>query len=125
MKPSAQTTFAERAVRALGRMWRAYRRQDWKVSDWLVAQGMPASLAKATLVVVKLVLLGVLLYVAFWLALLLVFAVAAAWAVQHGALDSDREDALIVQDELSKLRQTPGYDPNLYNDTSHEMYKDN
>lgn len=25
---------------------------------------------------------------------------------------------------LEELRETPGYDPNLYNDTSHEMYKD-
>jgi hypothetical protein len=124
MKPSAQTSFAERLGQMLGRMWRGYVRQERKANGWLVERGIPAVGATALLWIIKLVVLGVLLYVAFWLALLLVFAVAAAWAVQHGALDSDREDALIVQDELSKLRQTPGYDPNLYNDTSHEMYKD-
>ena len=124
MKSSAQTSFAERLGQMLGRMWRGYVRQERKANGWLVERGIPAVGATALLWIIKLVVLGVLLYVAFWLALLLVFAVAAAWAVQHGALDSDREDALIVQDELSKLRQTPGYDPNLYNDTSHEMYKD-
>jgi hypothetical protein len=124
MKPSAQTSFAERLGQMLGRMWRGYVRQERKANGWLVERSIPAVGATALLWIIKLVVLGVLLYVAFWLALLLVFAVAAAWAVQHGALDSDREDALIVQDELSKLRQTPGYDPNLYNDTSHEMYKD-
>ena len=124
MKSSAQTSFAERLGQMLGRMWRGYVRQERKANGWLVERGIPAVGATVLLWIIKLVVLGVLLYVAFWLALLLVFAVAAAWAVQHGALDSDREDALIVQDELSKLRQTPGYDPNLYNDTSHEMYKD-
>jgi len=124
MKSSAQTSFAERLGQMLGRMWRGYVRQERKANGWLVERGIPAVGATALLWIIKLVVLGVLLYVAFWLALLLVCAVAAAWAVQQGALDSDREDALIVQDELSKLRQTPGYDPNLYNDTSHEMYKD-
>jgi len=124
MKSSAQTSFAERLGQMLGGMWRGYVRQERKANGWLVEHGIPAVGATALLWIIKLVVLGVLLYVAFWLALLLVFAVAAAWAVQHGALDSDSEDALIVQDELSKLRQTPGYDPNLYNDTSHGMYKD-
>ncbi|MDM9652397.1 DUF3742 family protein [Stutzerimonas stutzeri] len=92
MKPSAQTTFAERTGRTLGRMWRAYLRQERKVSGWVVAQGMPTSLAKAMLVVVKLVVLGALLYVAFWLTLLLVFAAVVVWVVGGKSSDEDEPE---------------------------------
>ncbi|HBO3354270.1 TPA: DUF3742 family protein [Pseudomonas aeruginosa] len=123
MQPSAQISSAERLGQSWGRGWRSYLRQERKVSGWLVAQGLPASVANASLLVVKLVLLGVLLYLAFWLALLLVFAVLAEGAAQHGALD-DESEPVIEPDELTELRNTPGYDPNLYNDTSHEMHED-
>lgn len=120
MKPSTQTTFAERTGWTLGRMWRAYMRQERKVSGWLVAQGVPASLAKATLVVVKLVVLGVLLYAAFWLALLLVFAVAAAWAVR----DSGHEPEEWAVGEQAEHKSNPGYHPVLYNDAPDSRYAD-
>ncbi|AXL70952.1 DUF3742 family protein [Pseudomonas sp. NPDC077186] len=120
MKPSAQTTFAERAGRILGLMWRAYMRQEWKVSGWVVAQGMPTSLAKAMLVVVKLVVLGALLYVVFWLALLLVSIVAAAWA----ARDSDHESEEWAVGEQAEYKNNPGYHPILYNDAPDSRYAD-
>ncbi|NWE92410.1 DUF3742 family protein [Pseudomonas reactans] len=81
MKPSAQTSFAERFGQMLGRMRRGYLRQERKVNGWFVERGVPAGGATALLWIVKLVVLGVLLYVAFWLALVLVFAVVAASAV--------------------------------------------
>lgn len=123
MKPSAQTSSAERLGQSWGRVWRAYLRQERKVSAWLVAQGLPVSVANAPLLIVKLLLLGVLLYAAFWLALLLGLAVVAAEVTQHVTLD-DKDEPVIGPDELTELRNTPGYDPNLYNDTSHEMYED-
>ena len=70
--------------------------------------------------IVKLAVLGVLLYAAFWLALLLVFVTAAAWA---SAANSPDEDAWPFTD-MDELRNTPGYDPNLYNDHTHVDYKD-
>jgi phage shock protein PspC (stress-responsive transcriptional regulator) len=72
---------AERAGRVFGRMWRAGARLDRKAQGWLVARGLGAGLATALLWAVKLVVIGVLLYADFWLALLLVFAVTAAWLV--------------------------------------------
>ncbi|MBV59809.1 MAG: hypothetical protein CMH65_00740 [Nevskiales bacterium] len=90
MKPATQTTFAERAGRTLGRMWRGFVRLDRKACGWLVAQGLPVGLAKAFLWIVKLAVLGVLLYSAFWLALLLVFSVVAAWVARHD--DTDQEE---------------------------------
>jgi len=58
----------------LARLWSGFVRLDRNACGWLVAQGLPAGLAKTILWVVKLAVLGVLLYSAFWLALLLVFA---------------------------------------------------
>lgn len=83
MKPAAQTTFAERAGRALGRMWRGCVRLDRKASGWLVAQGWAPGVAKAALLVIKLVALGLLFYAAFWPALLLAFATVAGWTARN------------------------------------------
>lgn len=91
------------------------------MSSWLVEHGVSAGGVAALLWMVKLVLLGVLLYVAFWLALLLVFAIIAAWALQRGAPDEEFEWSFT---DLDELRKTPGYDPVLYNDVAHPDYPD-
>lgn len=92
MKPSAQTSFAEHLGQALGRMWWAYMRQERKANSWLVAQGLPAGVARAKLLAIKLVALGVLLYVAFWLALSLVFALVAAFVAARKSSDEDEPE---------------------------------
>lgn len=89
MKHTAHTTTAERAGRWLGRAWRGYVRREQHAAGWLVARGMPAGAATAALWIVKLAVLGVLFYSAFWVALLLIFAIAAAWGVQHDDGDHD------------------------------------
>lgn len=83
MKSAAQTTFAERMGQALGRAWHSCVRLDRRAHGWLLVQGWAPGAAKATLLVVKLVALGVLLYTAFWLALLFVFAIGAAWTARN------------------------------------------
>ncbi len=83
MKTAAQTTFAERLGRTLGRTWRSCARLDQRAHGWLLAQGWAPDIAKVTLLVVKLTAIGVLLYTAFWLALLLAFALAGAWVVRN------------------------------------------
>ena len=120
MKPSTQTTFAERTGRALGRMCRWVARLDRKACGWLAARGLPVALAKALLWVVKLSVLGVLLYAVFWLALLLVFAVAAVWAVR----DSDHESEEWAVGEQAEHKNNPGYHPVLYNDAPDSRYAD-
>lgn len=92
MKPSAQTSFLERLGQALGRMWRACVRQERKVNGWLVAQGLPVGVAKALLLVIKLVVFGALAYTAFWLALLLVFALVAAFVAGGKSSDEDEPE---------------------------------
>lgn len=58
------------------------------------AARLPQGAATATLWLVRLAALGVLMYAAFWLALLVMFAVAAAWAggLRPTAHDDDTEE---------------------------------
>lgn len=115
--------YAERFGRWLGRAWRGYTGLERQMARWLVARGLPTGAAIALLWIVKLVMLAALLYVVFWLALLLLFAVAVTRALSHGALDSDDEQESMIPNDIGELRMTLGYDPNLYNDASHEMYR--
>lgn len=82
MKTAAQTTFAERLGRTLGQAWRGCARLDRRVRGWLLARGWAPGAAKTALLVVKLAVIGVLLYTAFWLALLLAVLIATAWSMR-------------------------------------------
>lgn len=84
---------AERLGRWLGGLWRGSIRRERQVAGWLAAQGVPATGATALLWIVKLAVLGALLYAAFWLALLLLFALAAAWVAGDALPEEDDEKA--------------------------------
>ena len=85
-------SWSHRLGRGAGRAWRGYLRREQRVAGWLVTRGVPASAATAVLWVVKLAVLGVLLYTAFWLALLLAFAAIAAWMVRNADADESSDD---------------------------------
>ncbi|MBP8276474.1 MAG: DUF3742 family protein [Propionivibrio sp.] len=119
MKPAAQTTFAERVGRTLGRLWRGCVRLDRRATHRLVAKGWAPGAAKAVLLIIKLTAFGVLLYMAFWLALLLTFAVAAAWVARDTEQDAPEEWAI---GEQAEHKNNPGYDPILYNDAPDPRY---
>lgn len=113
MKTTAQPTFAERFGRILGRAWRGCAHLDRRAQGWLRARGWAPGAAKATLLVVKLVALGLLLYAAFWLALLVAFAVVAAWAARGAA--NDEYEEWEIGDQADHKRSV-FYDPINYND---------
>lgn len=56
-----------------------------------MAHGWSHDIAKAALIVVKLATLGMLLYAAFWLTLLLLFAAGAAWHARAADWDDEQE----------------------------------
>lgn len=91
MKTAAQTTFAERLGRTLGQAWRGCARLNRRAQGWLLARGWAPGIAKAALLAVKLAAIGVLLYTAFWLALLLTFALVGAWVVRNDDGSYDEE----------------------------------
>lgn len=122
MNTTTRVSTAERLGRWLGHGWRGYLRREQVAASWVMARGMSKRAATGVLWIVKIAVIGVLLYSAFWLALLLVFVVVAGWAASQS--HPDEEFNLQFPTTLEELRETPGYDPNLYNDTSHEMYKD-
>lgn len=97
MNTTTRISIAERLGCALGRGWRAYARGERRASNWLMSKGVPAAAAAALVWVVKLVALGVLLYTTFWLAVLLLLGVAAAWMAGNSAKGDDR---WAQQDEL-------------------------
>jgi hypothetical protein len=105
MKTLAQPSFAERIGRALGRTWRSFMRLERKAKGWLVAQGMNATLATGVLWVVRIALLGFVLYGAFWVALLLGFAAIATRAARH----VDWEDENEYWEEQHKPEWREGY----------------
>ncbi|XAH21957.1 DUF3742 family protein [Xylophilus sp. GW821-FHT01B05] len=93
MNTTTRTSTTERLGRAFGRGWRAYVRGERRASNWLVAKGVPRAGATALIWVVKLAVLGVLLYSAFWLALLLVFMAMVARAASKSSIEEDDEKA--------------------------------
>lgn len=112
MKTAAQTTFAERLGRTLGRAWRGCARLDRRAQGWLLAQGWAPGIAKAALLAVKLAAIGVLLYTAFWLALLLAFALVGAWVVRN-------DDGSYDEEHKSEWR----YGPAGYGLYTHDDYR--
>ena len=82
---STPTSLTERAGRMLGSAGRVLARVDARAQWWLAEHGLGEGLAWAASWLIKIVVLGILLYVAFWLALLLLFAVVAAWIARSAA----------------------------------------
>ncbi|MDP9123522.1 MAG: DUF3742 family protein [Pseudomonadota bacterium] len=93
MKTATQTSFAQRLGRTLGRAWRGCARLDRQANGWLVTQGWAPGAANAALVIFKLAVLAILLYWAFLLALLVVFALAGAWLLRNddGSYDEEQK----------------------------------
>jgi hypothetical protein len=90
-KPAASPAFAERIGRALGRAWRGVLRRERSAGEWLMAQGLPAGIARALPLFLKLAVLALVLYGAFWMALLLGFAFAGAWVARHTDWNEEQE----------------------------------
>ena len=71
MNTRPRSSTAERFGHWLCRGWQGYVRRERQVVAWLASAGMPSGAATALVWIVKLAVLGALLYTAFWLALLL------------------------------------------------------
>ena len=115
MKAHTQSRItAESAGAAIGRVWRKWLRREQRVVGLAGSEGLHATIAKAALRIVTFTLLCVLLYTAFWLALLLVFATVVA----SGARDPDvgnEPDASAFGEEAGH-KKSVFYDPINHND---------
>lgn len=121
MKTFTHTTFAERVGRTLGHAWAAYKRQERRAVEWIVGKGLTAGTAKMVLWGLKLLLLGGLLYAAFWLTLVLTFVVAAVLIANH--VDADRLQGQAFTED-SDHKKNLFYDPINYNDDPDPRFDD-
>ena len=92
LEPGTPPACAERMGRALGRIWRGVLRRERKAGEWLTAKGLPPGIAQALPLLVKLAVLGVALYAAFWAALVLMGIVVVAWGWWNAEPDWTREE---------------------------------
>ncbi|WP_230089295.1 DUF3742 family protein [Burkholderia pseudomallei] len=119
------TTFRQSRAHYLGqhagRAWRWLARVDRRAEAWVAAQGVPAGWAKAVLWGAKIVLLGSVLYVAFWLILLAAVIALAAWLARNWTGQEEEELALADHAEHKK---SIFYDPINYNDDSDPRFDD-
>lgn len=79
----SETPLSRRAGHAAARAWRRLLVRNGQFTRWLIAAGLPAGLAKAVGAFALLLVIGVLLYVAFWLGALVFGVVVALWAIGH------------------------------------------
>ncbi|AFM32530.1 MULTISPECIES: DUF3742 family protein [Pseudomonadaceae] len=86
--------WSHRLGRGAGRAWRGYQRREQRVAGRLVTRGVPAGAATAVLWIVKLAVLGMLLYTVSWLVLLLAFAVVATWFARNADADDEKQPEL-------------------------------
>ncbi len=91
MKAAPKVKISERPGRWLGRGWRGVAHREARAIDWLATQGIPTRVGRVFFWVVKLFLLGLLLYAAFWFALLLLFGVAGAWILKNSDLNDEEK----------------------------------
>lgn len=99
MATATRISTAERLGRWLGEAWHGTVHLDRRAHGWLLASGWAPGAAKTVLLVVKLVILGALAYVAFWLTLLLaVIALAARQISNSAAKDSEDESSPVWRD---------------------------
>lgn len=85
---------AERAGAALGRACRKLRQQERRLIMWLASRGWSARAITFLVRALQLTVFGVLLFTAFWVALLLLFVLIAAWTVRNTDWDDDRQPEL-------------------------------
>ena len=86
--------WSHRLGQGAGRAWRGYLRREQRVAGWLVTRGVPAGAATAVLWIVKLAVLGMLLYTVSWLVLLLAFVVVAAWLAWNADENDEKQPEL-------------------------------
>lgn len=121
MKAFTHGTVAESIGRTLGHAWMAYKREEGRVLQWMVGKGLSVGSANVALWAVKLVVLGVLLYFAFWLALILALTVAAAFFAK--SVDSSQPKERPFTDG-SDHKKNLFYDPINYNDDPDPRFDD-
>ena len=114
-------TTADCVGKWLGRAWRGLARQEARATHWMMCHGMPQLAAASILWIVKLALLAVLLYAAFWIAVVLGIVLIAATVAQHA--DQEEQPHWLEKDP-DDHREDLFYHPLSYNDDPDPRFHD-
>lgn len=120
MKQRKRMSIPERVGRWAGRAWCGYLRRERSVLQWLQSKGIPALLAKILLWTIKLLLVGGLLYIAFWVCLILLVCVVVA-RLSLVPMQDEEEWAI---GEQAEHKNSVFYDPINYTDTPDPRFDD-
>lgn len=98
--------FAQRLGRGLGFVYKKYSHKEASFASWLRGRGMPSTAVNWVVRALKLMVVGVLLYVAFWGALFFVGCLGL-WAFLRST-DSDEDVVVGFQgDKLFPNQHSP------------------
>jgi len=115
-KPSA----AWELGRWCGDRYRAFLRQEAHFVGWLAGRGVPVKLARVLPWIFRIVAVLALLYLAFWMALVLLGVAVLAHVSNNTGTEQDDDWPI---GEQADHKKNPGYDPNMYNDApDHRFY---
>lgn len=89
LQPRPRT--AERFGRRLGLSWRAYLRLERQTVAWVLERGVPPAVAIGGLWLIRLLIMGGLLYVALWVGLLVALLVLTAWVACQPSSRADEQ----------------------------------
>lgn len=87
MGQERQNTRSRRLGAWLGRVFRGYLSYESRVVGRSQAADVPVWLTKALLWTIKLCLLGVFLYLAFWVAVIAILSVLGVWRISRSDLE--------------------------------------
>ena len=113
--------WAHRLGQRAAPLWRRLVQRDRQVVMWLTRRGLPVGISLALTWTFKLLVLGALFYAAFLIALLLAFALGAAWILENS--DSEAEPTKWAIGEQSPHKKSPSYHPMNYNDAPDPRFK--
>lgn len=123
MSTHTSSSTAERFGHGLARLWRSYLRLEQRLARWLAAQRIPMAGVEGLLWVGKLAVLGMLVYVTSWIAILL--AVVIAMLIVAGQGDSgDAPDLLGLQEDDIDHRDGLFYHPASHHDAPDPRFED-
>ena len=108
----ATVSKAEHVGKRLGRAWRWFVRQEVRLAHWMMSNGISQRVAIAILWTVKLAVLVVVLYAAFWMAMVLAIVLIAAVGAR-GAGEGEQPEWL--EKDPDDHREDLFYDPLSHN----------
>ncbi|WP_445676571.1 DUF3742 family protein [Pseudomonas aeruginosa] len=118
-KPSA----AWELGRWCGDRYRAFLRQEARFVGWLAGRGMPVKLARVLPWIFRIVAVLALLYLAFWMALVLLGVAVLAHASSASDTTNEHNQDWVTPDPDEHMKN-PGYHPSLYDDPPDPSYYD-